>query len=83
MVDIKVLGPGCPNCEKLEELCREVIMENNIKARIEKITDIKKFMDYGLLMTPGLVINEKLISSGKIPSKSVLVNMIKDAEKKS
>jgi small redox-active disulfide protein 2 len=79
MVNIKILGSGCPSCERLTGLCREIIKENNIEARIEKVTDIKKFLEYGLLMTPGLVINEQLISSGKIPLKSVLVNVIKDA----
>jgi small redox-active disulfide protein 2 len=79
MLNIKVLGPGCPNCEKLEALCKEVLAENNIQARIKKITDIKRFVDYGLLMTPGLIINEKLVSSGKIPSKSTLIRWINDA----
>lgn len=72
MLDIKVLGPGCANCVKLEQLCKEVVAENNIPARIEKITDRNKFMDYGVLMTPGLVVNNKVLSSGKIPLKSTL-----------
>jgi small redox-active disulfide protein 2 len=82
VLEIKVLGPGCASCERLAALCREVITELQIEARIEKVTDIKKFMDYGLLMTPGLVINEKLVSSGKISSKSILAQVIKDAAKK-
>jgi len=72
MLDLKVLGPGCANCVKLEQLCKEVVAENNIPARIEKITDRNKFMDYGVLMTPGLVVNNKVLSSGKIPLKSTL-----------
>ena len=83
MVNIKILGPGCPNCERLAGLCQKVIAEHHIEAKVEKVTDINKFMEYGLLMTPGLVINEKLISSGKIPAKSVLVNVIKNAVQKS
>jgi small redox-active disulfide protein 2 len=79
MVNIKVLGAGCANCQNLERLCREVANENNIQATIEKITDIKKFVAYGLLMTPGLVINEKLVSSGKIPAKSNILQWINAA----
>jgi small redox-active disulfide protein 2 len=79
MIDIKVLGPGCPNCHKLEKLCKEVVFENNIEAKVEKITDISRFADYGLLMTPGLVVNEKLVSSGKIPSKPDVLNWISEA----
>jgi len=79
MIDFKVLGPGCPNCHKLEKLCKEVVTENNIEAEVEKITDISSFADYGLLMTPGLVVNEKLVSSGKIPSKPDVLNWIREA----
>ncbi len=79
MINIKVLGPGCPNCQKLAEMCKEVVAENNIEAQIEKITDINKFTEYGLLITPGLVINEKLVSSGKIPTKSTITHWIEDA----
>lgn len=81
MVNIKVLGSGCPNCQKLAEMCKEVVAENNIEAQIEKITDINKFTEYGLLITPGLVINEKLVSSGKIPTKSTITHWIEDATK--
>jgi len=81
MVNIKVLGPGCPNCEKLEMLCKEIVSEKKVEAEIEKITDINRFVDYGLLMTPGLVINEKLVSSGKIPTKSAIIEWISNAEK--
>ena len=80
MINIKVLGPGCANCEKLEILCRELVNENNIEATIEKVTDIKKFVDYGLMMTPGLVVNEKLVSSGKIPAKSSIIQWINEAK---
>lgn len=81
MVNIKVLGPGCFNCNKLESLCREVVAENNIEANIEKISDFSKFAEYGILMTPGLVINDQVMSSGKIPTKSTLKNWIQSAQK--
>ncbi|MDH7528916.1 thioredoxin family protein [Ignavibacteria bacterium 4148-Me] len=69
MLDIKVLGPGCANCIKLENLVKEVVTENNLEANIEKITDREKFMDYGIMMTPGLVVNEQDKSFGIIPKK--------------
>lgn len=79
MVDIKVIGPGCSFCEKLETLCREVVAENGIEARIEKVTDMSKFADYGILLTPGLVINGEVKASGKIPVKPTLAHWIQDA----
>ncbi|MFP4023770.1 MAG: thioredoxin family protein [Thiohalospira sp.] len=72
MLDIKILGTGCPNCIKLENLCREVVTEKNLEANIEKVTDMNKFMDYGVMLTPGLVVNGKVLSQGKIPVKNTL-----------
>ena len=79
MIDIKVVGPGCGNCQRLEALCREAIAENGIEAQVEKVTDFKQFADLGILLTPGLVINGQVMVSGKIPVKSTLVNWIKEA----
>lgn len=76
MLDIKVLGPGCRNCEmlarKTAEALEAVAAENPAvgEATIQKITDHTKYADYGLMFTPGLVINGKLVSSGQIPSVS-------------
>ncbi len=72
MLDIKVLGSGCKNCIRLENLCREVTAENNWPANIEKITDINEYGNYGVMMTPGLVVNGKVLSQGKIPTKGTL-----------
>lgn len=72
MLDIKVLGTGCANCIKLENLVKEVITENDLPANVEKITDSEKFMDYGVMITPGLVVNGKVLAMGKIPTKSTL-----------
>jgi small redox-active disulfide protein 2 len=79
MLNIKVVGSGCPNCKKLAALCQEVIEENNITAEIEKVTDVNKFAELGILMTPGLLLNDKVVSSGKIPLKATLANWIKNA----
>lgn len=82
MLDIKVLGPGCANCIKLETLVKEVIAENHLPANVEKITDRNKFMDYGVMLTPGLVVNGKVLAMGKIPTKSTLVHWLEDELKK-
>jgi len=81
MLNIKVVGSGCANCNKLEQLCREIVAENNISARIEKITDINSFADLGILITPGLLLNNKVVSSGKLPAKEILENWIEKATK--
>ena len=79
MLHIKVVGSGCPNCQKLADLCREVITENNMNAQIEKVTEFQKFAELGIFMTPGLLINNKVMSSGKIPTKSTLEKWMKSA----
>ena len=68
MLMIKVLGPGCENCHKVEELARIAVSEMGLEAEIVKVTDRAEFARYNLLATPGLVINEKLVSGGRIPS---------------
>ena len=68
MLSIKVLGPGCANCHKVEENAREAVRQLGVEATFEKITDYGEFARYGLLYTPGLVINEKLVVGGRIPS---------------
>jgi small redox-active disulfide protein 2 len=76
MLDIKVLGPGCANCVKLEGLVKEVVAEQHLEAQIEKITDREKFADFGIMMTPGLVVNGKVLASGKIPTKTTLAHWL-------
>ena len=66
MLTIKVLGPGCPNCHKVEENARQAVKMLGTQARIEKVTDRAEFQKYNLLMTPGLVINEKVSSRESI-----------------
>lgn len=68
MVTIKILGSGCANCRKLEAVAREAASRANISAEFVKVTELKDIMAYDLLSTPGLVVNEKLVSSGRIPS---------------
>jgi small redox-active disulfide protein 2 len=81
MLFIQVVGPGCYNCQKLESLCKEVVTEEKIEAQIEKVTDIRRFHELGILMTPGLLINGRVISSGRLPAKSMIANWIREAAK--
>ena len=66
-MEIKVLGPGCPKCEMVEKRVRNVLAGLSIAADVEKISDIKKMMSYGILGTPGLVINGQIKCAGRIP----------------
>jgi small redox-active disulfide protein 2 len=77
---IKILGTGCPNCQKLEALTRQAGEELNIQAIFEKVTDIDKIVEYGIARTPGLVINDKVVSSGRIPAVSQIKTWIQEAE---
>jgi len=79
MLNIKVLGPGCANCINLEKICKEVVVENNIDAEIEKVTDYKVIMNYGIMSTPGLIVNGKVIHNGKLPTKSTLKHWLMNA----
>ncbi len=76
MLSILVLGPGCYNCHKLEAMCNEIVKEHGIEAAVEKITDMNQIHALGVMMTPGVVINGKVVSSGKVPAKSTLEQWI-------
>jgi len=80
---IKILGPGCPSCEQLEKEVREVVQELNLAADIEHIRDLKEISKYGMVATPGLVINKKLVSVGRVPNKNQLKDWILKAVNKS
>lgn len=75
-INIKVLGTGCPKCKALERAIREVVEENGFEAQIEKVEDIVKIMNYGILATPGMAINEKVVSSGRLLSKDEIKTLI-------
>ncbi len=75
-MNIKVLGTGCPKCSSLEKLTNEAIIELGIDANVEKEEDILKIMGFGVMQTPGLVINEKVVLSGRLPSKKELLSII-------
>lgn len=78
MISIKVLGPGCSKCKTLEAKVRDIVSKNNIEATITKVEDINDMMSYGIMMTPGLVINEKVKSFGIVPKDEQIFNWIKE-----
>jgi len=75
-MEIKVLGTGCAKCKTLEKLTREAVDETGIDADIQKVEDIFKIMQYGVMSTPALVINQKVVLSGRLPSVSELREII-------
>ncbi|MFP4289592.1 MAG: thioredoxin family protein [Bacteroidales bacterium] len=75
-MDIKILGTGCQKCKALEKLTREVVEKEGIDANITKEEDIMKIMEYGIMKTPGLVIDEKVVMSGRLPSSKEINDLL-------
>ena len=78
-MNIKILGPGCVRCQQMEKTAREVVKELGIEATVEEVKDMKKIMQYPILTTPGLVIDEKLVCSGRVPTKAEVTTFITTA----
>ena len=79
MLTVKVLGSGCANCKKVEALARQAVAGLGIEAQVEKITDHAEIMQYRILATPGLVINEKVVSAGRIPTEAEITTWLTSA----
>lgn len=79
-MEIKILGTGCPKCTRLEQLAHEVVQEAGVEATILHVTKMDEIMAYPLMSTPGLVINEELKSSGRLPRKEEIVSWIKEGQ---
>ena len=75
-MEIKVLGTGCPKCKQLEKTVMNTLAELDIAADVSKEEDIMKIMEYGIMHTPGLVINEKVVLSGRLPSSNELKQIL-------
>jgi small redox-active disulfide protein 2 len=75
---IKILGSGCSKCNKLEEKVKQLALDNNIEATFQKVTDFQEMMKYKIMMTPALVINEVVKSSGIIPKDEQILQWLKE-----
>jgi len=76
---IKILGTGCARCTQLEKMAKDAVKELGVDAKVEKVKDIGKIMEYLILTTPGLVIDEEVVCSGRLPSKDEVKKFIGDA----
>jgi small redox-active disulfide protein 2 len=76
MLTVKILGSGCANCKRLEEIARKAAGDAKIEAEFVKVTDYNDILKYNILSTPGLVINEKVVSAGKIPAPSTVAQWL-------
>jgi small redox-active disulfide protein 2 len=79
MLSIKVLGPGCENCQKVNDIAHQAAANFGVEVEFEKITNYDDIMKYPILSTPGLVINEKLVCAGRIPTVAEVTTWLADA----
>lgn len=79
MLTIKVLGSGCANCKKVEEIAHQAVEMMGVQAEFIKVTDYNQIIDYNIMSTPGLVINEKLVCAGRIPTTAEVTTWVADA----
>jgi small redox-active disulfide protein 2 len=78
-LNVKILGTGCPNCKRLEALVREVAAQEHLQPAIEKVTDFPGIMAYGIMQTPGLVVDGQVKASGRIPARSEITAWLRAA----
>jgi small redox-active disulfide protein 2 len=78
MLNVKVLGTGCKKCQTLEASVKEIITANKIEATVEKVDDLSAIVSYGVMTTPALVINEKVVSAGTLPQEDQILTWLKE-----
>ena len=76
MLNIKVLGPGCANCVNLEKQARQAVEQLGLDATIEKVTDYTEIAGYGIMRTPGLVVDEQVLVSGRVPKAAEIAQLL-------
>lgn len=79
MIEVKVLGPGCKNCQTTRKLIEEVCSDNGIAINLEKIEDMAEIMSYGIMSTPGVIVDEKIVHVGGIPDKKTILSWFKSS----
>jgi small redox-active disulfide protein 2 len=79
-MQIKVLGTGCPNCKKTKAVVAEALKELDVDVQVVEVQDIPSIMAYGVMSTPAIVIDEKVVSAGKVPAKSQVIAMVRNAQ---
>lgn len=77
---VKILGTGCTKCTALEKKVKEIVSANSIDAEVEKVSELQDIMKYGILMTPGLVIDEKVVSFGTVPKDGDILKWLREAQ---
>jgi small redox-active disulfide protein 2 len=78
-MEVKILGTGCPNCKRLEKVAREALAEMGVEATVTKVTKMVDILAYNIPATPGLVIDEKVVSYGRVPTKAETTSLIATA----
>lgn len=81
MLDVKIAGPGCRNCQELENRVKKALLTLQAEATVTKVTDFKEIAALGVMMTPGLVVNGKVLSQGKLPSEETVRTLLGNAAK--
>lgn len=79
-MEIKVLGTGCPNCKKTKAVIADAVQEMHLDLKVVEVQDIPAIMAYGVMSTPAIVIDEKVVSAGRVPAKSQVMEMIRKAQ---
>jgi small redox-active disulfide protein 2 len=79
MLTIKILGSGCPNCKKVEAIARQAVGMMGMDAEVIKVTDYNQIMEYNIMSTPGLVVNEEVVCAGRIPTPTEVSTWLADA----